>query len=58
MCESIKNVNRPRPRRVEDKKAHQVLYVMHASGQIIATSQEFSPQNVADEGKSPYFQQI
>ena len=31
---------------------------MHASGQIIATSQEFSPQNVADEGKSPYFQQI
>ena len=30
----------------------------HLSGQIIATSHEFSPQKVAKKGKSPYFREI
>ena len=29
---------------------------IHGSGEIIATSHDLGPQNVAEEGKSPFFQ--
>ena len=33
-------------------------YIYISSGQIIATSQDLGPQNVAEEGKSHYFREI
>ena len=34
------------------------LIGIHGSGQIIATSHDQKPQEVAEKGKSPYFREI
>ena len=33
-------------------------YIFYISGQIIATSHDLGPQNLAEQGKSPYFREI
>ncbi len=35
-----------------------MAHKLDESGQIIATSHNLGPQNVAEEGKSPYFREI